>query len=70
MNQVIQRIGRVVRVYQGKRRALIYVVYISETRDDRTLQIFREAIKFGGRTSVTDEVEGGIGEEEKRRASL
>ena len=67
MNQVIQRIGRVVRVYQGKRRALIYVVYISETRDDRTLQIFREAIKFGGRTTVTDEVEGGRGEEEKRR---
>ena len=67
MNQVIQRIGRVVRVYQGKRRALIYVVYISETRDDRTLQIFREAIKFGGRTTVTDEVEGGTGEEEKRR---
>jgi len=67
MNQVIQRIGRVVRVYQGKRRALIYVVYISETRDDRTLQIFREAIKFGGRTTVTDEVEGGTEEEEKRR---
>jgi superfamily II DNA or RNA helicase len=67
MNQVIQRIGRVVRVYQGKRRALIYVVYISETRDDRTLQIFREAIKFGGRTTVTDEVEGGTGKEEKRR---
>ena len=67
MNQVIQRIGRVVRVYQGKRRALIYVVYISETRDDRTLQIFREAIKFGGRPTVTDEVEGGTGEQEKRR---
>jgi superfamily II DNA or RNA helicase len=67
MNQVIQRIGRIVRVYHGKRRALIYVVYISETKDDATLQIFREAIKLGGRTTVTDEVDGGTGEEEKRR---
>jgi superfamily II DNA or RNA helicase len=70
MNQVIQRIGRIVRVYRGKRRALIYVVYILETKDDGTLQIFREATKLGGRTTVTDEVEGGTGEaqaKEKRR---
>ena len=55
MNQVIQRIGRVVRVYQGKRRALIYVVYISETKDDSILQIFRKAIELGGRTAVASE---------------
>ncbi len=55
MNQVIQRIGRVVRVYQGKRKALIYVVYISETKDDGILQIFRKAIELGGRTIASDE---------------
>jgi superfamily II DNA or RNA helicase len=53
MNQVIQRIGRVVRIYQGKRRALIYVVYVSETRDDSILEIFRKAIELGG--SVSEE---------------
>jgi superfamily II DNA or RNA helicase len=57
MNQAIQRIGRVVRVYQGKRRALIYVVYISETKDDNILQIFRKAIELGGRTVVSEEDE-------------
>ena len=29
MNQVIQRIGRAVRKYEGKRKAPIYVVYVS-----------------------------------------
>jgi len=63
MNQVIQRIGRVVRIYQGKRRALIYVVYVSETRDDRILEIFRKAIELGGRTVVSEEAideDGGV----------
>jgi superfamily II DNA or RNA helicase len=55
MNQVIQRIGRVVRVYQGKHKALIYVVYIAETKDDGILQIFRKAIELGGRTAAASE---------------
>jgi superfamily II DNA or RNA helicase len=55
MNQVIQRIGRIVRIYQGKRKALIYVVYISETKDDSILQIFRKAIEIGGRTAASEE---------------
>lgn len=42
-------------LYQGKRRALIYVVYISETKDDSILQIFRKAIELGGRTAVASE---------------
>ena len=66
MNQVIQRIGRVVRAYHGKRKALIYVVYISETKDDGTLQIFRKAIELGGRTTMGDEVESGTGEAEAK----
>jgi superfamily II DNA or RNA helicase len=56
LNQVIQRIGRIARIYQRKRRALIYVVYISETKDDGILQIFRKAIEFGGKTVVGEEV--------------
>ncbi|MGB6673253.1 MAG: hypothetical protein WBE34_12545 [Candidatus Nitrosopolaris sp.] len=62
MNQVIQRIGRVVRKYEGKRKALIYVVYVSETRDDNILEIFRKAIEMGGRTVVSEVVEDkGVG---------
>ena len=57
MNQVIQRIGRVVRKYEGKRKALIYVVYVSETRDDNILEIFRKAIEMGDRTVVSEVVE-------------
>ena len=34
MNQVIQRIGRIVRKYEGKKKAIIYVIYVSETKDD------------------------------------
>jgi superfamily II DNA or RNA helicase len=59
MNQVIQRIGRVVRVYQGKRKALICVVYISEAKDDSILQIFRKAIELGGRTAASEESVAG-----------
>ena len=62
MNQVIQRIGRVVRKYEGKRNALIYVVYVSETRDDNILEIFRKAIEMGDRTVVSEIVEDkGVG---------
>ena len=59
MNQVIQRIGRVVRKYEGKRKALIYVVYVSETRDDNILEIFRKAIELGGRVSEEAIAEDG-----------
>jgi superfamily II DNA or RNA helicase len=44
MNQVIQRIGRVIRKYEGKDLALIYVIYISDTKDDDILQVKRKAI--------------------------
>jgi len=69
MNQVIQIIGRVVRKYEGKRKALIYVVYVSETRDDYILEIFRKAIEMGGRTVVSEGIddEGGTKENEEMR---
>lgn len=44
MNQVIQRIGRVIRKHEGKDLALIYVIYISDTKDDDILQVIRKAI--------------------------
>jgi len=44
MNQVVQRIGRVLRKHEGKDLALIYVIYISDTKDDDILQVIRKAI--------------------------
>jgi superfamily II DNA or RNA helicase len=49
MNQVIQRIGRIVRKYEGKKKALIYVVYVSDTKDDNTLEIVKKAAEMGER---------------------
>ena len=43
MNQVMQRIGRVVRNYEGKEEALIYNVYLSNTGDVSTLNRLRRA---------------------------
>jgi superfamily II DNA or RNA helicase len=43
MNQVVQRIGRVVRNYEGKEKALIYNVYLSNTADVSTLNRLRRA---------------------------
>jgi superfamily II DNA or RNA helicase len=44
MNQVIQRIGRVIRKYEGKELALIYVVYVSDTKDDNIVNVVKKAI--------------------------
>ena len=52
MNQVIQRIGRIVRKYEGKKKALIYVVYVSETKDNNTLQIVKKAVDMDGRSTI------------------
>jgi superfamily II DNA or RNA helicase len=45
MNQIIQRIGRIVRKYEGKKRALIYVVHVSDTKDDEILELIRSAVE-------------------------
>jgi superfamily II DNA or RNA helicase len=66
MNQVVQRIGRVIRKHEGKDLALIYVIYISDTKDDDILQIIRKAIT----TTITEEEKiaaDSIMEEGKRR---
>jgi superfamily II DNA or RNA helicase len=43
MNQIVQRIGRIVRKNEGKDTALIYTIYLSETRDASTLKMVRQA---------------------------
>ena len=64
MNQVIQRIGRIVRKYEGKKNALIYVVYVSDTKDDNILEIVNKAVQMGERRSAT--INGESGEEALR----
>lgn len=41
-------LGRVIRKYEGKDSALIYVVYVSDTKDDNILQTVRKAIETTG----------------------
>jgi superfamily II DNA or RNA helicase len=57
MNQVVQRIGRVIRKHEGKDLTLIYVIYISDTKDDDILQIIRKAITTTTTTTKTEEEE-------------
>jgi superfamily II DNA or RNA helicase len=45
MNQVAQRIGRVVRKVDGKDQALVYVVYVSGTKDDNVLKVVRASVE-------------------------
>ena len=43
MNQIVQRIGRIIRNSEGKEVALIYNVYLSDTQDVSTLRRVRRA---------------------------
>jgi superfamily II DNA or RNA helicase len=52
MNQVAQRIGRVVRKTEGKDQALVYVVYVSGTKDDNVLKVVKSAIEKEGESTV------------------
>ena len=49
MNQAIQRIGRVLRRYDEKDTALIYLVYVSDTKDDNILAVIEQVEKMTGR---------------------
>src|SRR5919108_107115 len=60
MNQVIQRIGRAIRKYEGKDLALIYVVYVSDTKDDNVLDIVKKAIQERRRTYKAKEEKSEI----------
>src|SRR5215208_7197026 len=67
MNQVIQRIGRVIRKQEGKDLALIYVIYVSDTKDDKIHDIFKKAITTTSTKSLQEYGGGGgkEGEEEE-----
>jgi superfamily II DNA or RNA helicase len=45
MNQIVQRVGRVLRKVEGKESALVYVIYVSDSRDDDTLAYVKSAIE-------------------------
>lgn len=64
MNQVAQRIGRVIRKSDEKINALIYVVYVDETKDDRMLKTFKAAVEKKASPVSRDNLDGG------RQASL
>ena len=44
INQIVQRIGRVLRKYEGKNIALIYVIYVPDTKDDHVIEVVNKAI--------------------------
>jgi superfamily II DNA or RNA helicase len=44
MNQIVQRVGRVLRKVEGKESALVYVICVSDSRDDDTLACVKSAI--------------------------
>lgn len=46
INQIIQRIGRVLRKHEGKDVALIYVIYVSDTKDDNVIEVVKKAIEI------------------------
>lgn len=43
MNQIAQRIGRILRKTKGKDTALIYAIYLSDTHDASTLKMVKQA---------------------------
>jgi len=47
INQITQRIGRTLRKTEQKDTALIYTIYLSETRDTSTLKMVRQATNVG-----------------------
>jgi superfamily II DNA or RNA helicase len=59
MNQVAQRIGRVVRKVDGKDRALVYVVYVNGTKDDTVLKVVRAAVEKEDERTATVRVPKG-----------
>ena len=44
MNQIVQRVGRVLRKVKGKETALVHVIYVSDSKDDNVLRCVKSAI--------------------------
>ena len=49
MNQLIQRIGRVIRKSNNKNSALIYVIYVEETKDKKILKMLEDSLNYQNR---------------------
>ena len=49
MNHATQLIGRVLRRYDGKDTALVYLVYLSDTNDDNILAVVEQVGRITGR---------------------
>lgn len=60
MNQVIQRIGRVIRKQEGKDVALIYVIYVSDTKDDNVIDLVKKAVKSDSEPISQENIEEKI----------
>jgi superfamily II DNA or RNA helicase len=43
-NQIVQRVGRVLRKVEGKETALVYVIYVSGSKDDNILECVKSAV--------------------------
>ena len=67
MNQVIQRIGRVIRKQEGKDLALIYVIYVSDTKDDKIHDIVKKAITTTPTTKSLQKYEEDEDEENRNK---
>jgi superfamily II DNA or RNA helicase len=46
INQIAQRIGRVIRKAIGKDDALIYIIYVRDTKDNNILKIVKSTINL------------------------
>jgi superfamily II DNA or RNA helicase len=53
MNQIVQRVGRVLRKVEGKETALVYVIYVSDSKDDNILECVKNAIDTAAGESAT-----------------
>ncbi|HEX6377777.1 MAG TPA: helicase-related protein, partial [Nitrososphaeraceae archaeon] len=59
MNQAAQRVGRILRKSEGKRSALIYTIYLSDTHDYAHLDIVRQATRLdGNKQEIESRVKG------------
>jgi superfamily II DNA or RNA helicase len=52
MNQIVQRVGRVLRKVEGKETALVYIIYVSDSKDDNVLKCVKSAIDTAGKTGT------------------
>ena len=57
INQIVQRIGRVLRKYEGKDVALIYVIYVPDTKDDNIHELVKKAVTTDSRQEYRKEEE-------------